>query len=74
MCFNLDGFIFLLDDKSLKLVNQFIYLGSNISSTESVANIHIGNAWTAIYRLSTIWKSDLFDEIKREFFQVVFVQ
>ena len=27
--------------KPLKLVDQFIYLGSNISSTESDVNIHI---------------------------------
>ena len=31
------------------------------------------NVWTAIYRLSTIWKSDLPDEIKKDFFQAVIV-
>ena len=55
----------------LKLVNQFIYRDSNISSTESAINIHIGKAWTVIDRLSTIWKSDLSDEIKRKYFQAV---
>ena len=44
---------------------------SNISSTENDVNIHIGKAWTVIDRLSTEWKSDLFDEIKREFLQAV---
>ena len=47
------------------LGDQFIYLGSNISSTESDFNILIGKAWTTIDRLMTIWKSDLSDKIKR---------
>ena len=42
----------------MKLVNQFTYLGSNISSTESNINICIGKAWTVIDKLTTIWKSD----------------
>ena len=37
--------------KSLKLVDQFIYLGSNISFIESNVNTFIGKAWTAIDRL-----------------------
>ena len=52
-----------------QLLDKFIYLGSSISSTESDVNIHIGKVWTAINRLLTIWKSDLFDKIKWEFFQ-----
>ena len=71
MCFNQDSAISLLNGKSLKEVDQFIYLGCNISSTESNINIRIGKTWTAIDRLSTILKSDLSDEIKREFFQIV---
>ena len=43
MCFNQDGAI-SLNDKSLKLVDEFIYLSSNISSTESDVNIHINKA------------------------------
>ena len=31
-----------LNDKPLKLVDQFIYLGSNISSTENYVNKCIG--------------------------------
>ena len=48
-------------------MDQFIYLGSNISSTESDVNIRIGKAWTFIDRLTIIWKSDLFDKINQEF-------
>ena len=39
---------------SLKLVDQFIYLGSNTSSTESNVNIYIGKTWTIIDKLSII--------------------
>ena len=56
----------------LKLVDQFTYLGSNISSTESNVNIDLVKAWTAIDRLTTIWKSDL-SNIKWDFFQAVAV-
>ena len=55
----------------MKLVDQFIYRCSNISSIERVVNITIGKRWTDIDRLMTIQKSDLFDKIKREFFQAV---
>ena len=56
---------------NLKLVDQFIYLGSNISSNEGDVNICIGKAWTTIDRLSTIWKSDLLNKIKWKVFQAV---
>ena len=54
--------------KSLKLEDYFTYLGSNVSSTESNDNICRGKAWTAIDRLSIMWKSDLYDKIKRKLF------
>ena len=57
MCFNQDDAI-SLNGKPLKLVDDFIYLGSNISSTESIINKCISKAWTTIIRLSTIWKTD----------------
>ena len=44
MCFKQDGVISTLNSKPLKLIDEFIYLNSNISSTESNENIHIGNA------------------------------
>ena len=46
MCFNQNGFISPLNGKSVKLVEQFTYLRSDISSTESNVSICIGNAWT----------------------------
>ena len=47
--------------------------GGNISSTESYFNIPLGKAWTAIDKLSTIWKNNFSDQIKREVFVAVAV-
>ena len=63
--------ILKLNDKHLKLVDEFIYLESNISSTESAVNLWIREKWTSIDKLSTKWKSNLFKKIKRKFFQAV---
>ena len=65
MCYNQTGDITTLD--------KFTYLGSSISSTEKDINTRLTEAWTAIYRLSIIWKSDLTDKMKRSFFQAAVV-
>ena len=57
----------------MKLVDQFTYLGSSISSTKSDVNVRIGKVWASIYMLSIIWKSDLSDKMKRYSLQVVAV-
>ena len=62
-----------LDGTSLKLVDKFTYLGSSVSSTEKDINIRLMKAWTAIDRLSIMWKSDLTDKMKRIFFQAAVV-
>ena len=62
MCFAQDGAISTLNGKALKLVDQFMYLNSNISSTESDVIIHIGKVWTAIDRLFIIRELDLSDK------------
>ena len=54
-----------LSEKPLKLVDQFTYLGSKITSTEKDFN-----KWNAIDRLLSILKSD---KMKRDFFQSVAV-
>ena len=69
MCYNQTGDISTLDGTPLKLVNKFTYLGSSVTSTEKDIDSRLTKAWTAINRLSIIWKSDLTDEIKRSFFQ-----
>ena len=53
----------------LKLVDKFTYLGSSVESTEKDIETRLAKAWTAINRLSIIWKSDLTDKMKRSFFQ-----
>ena len=55
MCLNQDGTISLLVGKPLKLLDQFIYICCNISSTESNVNIYIDKASTSINRLMEIW-------------------
>ena len=72
-CFNQTGDISTLNGSSLKLVNKFTYFGSNVSSTETDINTRLSKAWTAINRLSFIWKCHLTDKIKRNFFQAAVV-
>ena len=58
---------------ALELVNKFTDLGSSVSSTETDINARLAKVWTAINRLSVIWKSDLTDKIKRSFFLAAIV-
>ena len=73
MYYNQTGDISTLDATSLKLVDKFTYLGSSVSSTEKDIDTRLTKAWTAIDRLSIIWKSDLTDKMKCSFFQAVVV-
>ena len=73
MCFNQTGDISTLNSSSLKLVDKFTYLGRSVSSTETDIDTWLAKAWTALRRLSFIWKSDLTDKIKRSFFQATIV-
>ena len=73
MCYNQTGNITTLDGASLRLVDKFTYLGSSVASTENDIDTRLTKAWTAIDRLSIIWKSDLTDEMKRSFFQAAVV-
>ena len=69
MCYNQTGDISTLDGTPLKLVDKFTYLGSSVASTEKDIDTRLTKVWTAINRLSIIWKSDLTDKMKRSFFQ-----
>ena len=73
MCYNQTGNITTLDGASLRLVDKFTYLGSSVSSTENDIDTRLTKAWTAINRLSIIWKSDLTDKMKCSFFQAAVV-
>ena len=65
MSFNQTGDISTLNGSSLKLVDKFTYLGSSVSSTETDIDTRLTKAWTAINKLSVIWKSDLNDKMNQ---------
>ena len=73
MCYNRTGDISTLDGTSLKLVDKFTFLGSSDSSTEKDIDTRLTKEWTAVDRLSIIWKSDLTDKMKRSFFQAAVI-
>ena len=73
MCYNQTGDISTLDGTPLKLVDKLTYRGSCVASTEKDIDTRLTKAWTAINRLSIIWKSDLTDKMKRSFFQAAVV-
>ena len=73
ICFNQTGDNSTLDERSLKLVDKFPYLGSSDSSTEKDIDTRLTKTWSAIDKLSIIWKSDLTDKMKRSFFQAAVV-
>ena len=56
MCYNQTGDISTLEGTPLKLVDKFTYLGSSVESTEKDIEKRLAQAWTAINRLSIIWK------------------
>ena len=67
MWFNQKNDISILNSDSLKLVNNITYIGRRVSSTENDINTRLAKAWTAIDRLSVIWKSNPPNKIKRIF-------
>ena len=67
MCFNQRGNISTLNGSSLKLVDKFTYLGSSVLSILTDINMWLAKAWTAVDRLSVIWKTDLTNKMKCSF-------
>ena len=67
MCYNQTSDISTLDRTPLKLVDKFTYLGSSVLSKKDI-DTRLTKAWTAIEKLSVLWKSDLTDKMKRSFF------
>ena len=58
-----------LNGEKIKQVEDFKDLGSYTASTERDVNIRLGKAWDALNELDNIWKSNLPDNLKRNFFQ-----
>ena len=73
MCFNQTGDISTQGGSSLKLEDNFTYLGSSVSSIEKDIDTRLTKAWTTIDRLSIIWASDLTDKMKHSCFQAAVV-
>ena len=71
MYYNQDGAIETLNKILLKKVDDFVYLGSNIDSTEKDVLIRISKAWSALDRLRIIWKFTLPEQIKKGFFRAI---
>ena len=70
MHFQQEKAISTLSGGPLKLVDNFMYFSSSISSTESDVNILLAKAYGPVL---IMLKSDQFDKIKRDFFQAVAV-
>ena len=70
ICFNQDASEGMksLNGEKIKQVEDFKYLGSYIASTEHDVNIRLGKVWDALNELDKIWKSNLPDNLKRNFF------
>lgn len=66
--FNQQFSIQTVSGKSIKAVESFTYLGSEINPTENVKN-HIDKPWTALNKIDVISKSDLPDKRKGKLFQ-----
>ena len=66
---NTEGTIAAQNGRDLEQANDFNYLGSKIISSENDIQVRIGSAWSALNKLTPIWKSNLDVSIKREFFR-----
>ena len=70
MCFNQTGSkLTSTSNKELNEINDFLYLGSWINTTERDLSTRIGKAWNASMKLDKIWKSDLSRKLKIQFFK-----
>ena len=67
--FNQQGTIQTTSGETIKSVESFTYLGSEISSTQNDMKIRIAKAWAALNKMDIVWKSDLPDDLKRSFFR-----
>ena len=70
MCFNQTGSkLKSKTGKELKEVEDFVYLGSWVNTTERDLSVRIAKAWVASNKLDKIWKSNLARELKVHFFR-----
>ena len=67
MLLNHKGIVKNRNGNTLKQVDNFRYLGSEISSTAKDVSLRIGKAWIALNTLYKIWKSTANLRLKRNF-------
>ena len=69
-CFILELFQSFLEQSNNErnTLNNFIYLGSWIESTEREIRVRKGKAWGALHRVKDIWKSKLSKSLKIRLF------
>ena len=65
---NTDHKVRSVNGSQLKSVDNYTYLGSEISSVDKEIKIRIVKSWSALDKLSSIWKSNLTATLKRNFF------
>ena len=65
---NTEGTITAQNGCDLEQVNNFDCLGGKIISLKNDIQVRTGSAWSALNKLTPIWKSNLDVSIKREFF------
>ena len=53
----------------IKRVNDFKYLGSYVSSTVQYVKIILAKSWAALNAMNNIWKSNLANNLKSNFFR-----
>ena len=64
-----DGDLITTNGSKLKKVDDFLYLGSWVNSSEKDINIRIAKAWTALFKMDVIWKSKIDRNLKISFFR-----
>ena len=62
---NTEGTVTAQNGCDVEQVNNFNYLGSKIISSENDIQVTIGSAWSALNKLTPIWKSNLDVSIKK---------
>jgi hypothetical protein len=63
-----DGIITSRSGETIERVDDFLYLGARINSSEADITVRKAKAWAACHRLKKIWKSDLRKETKIRLF------
>ena len=53
----------------IKRFNDFKYIGSYVSATEKYVKIRLAKSWEALHAMNNIWKSNLANNLKRNFFR-----